>query len=152
MASHNPVNHPARPVYRAICALISLYLMAFGGIGLVANLGEDFFAQDDTLVLGQGANLASSALSVLLGVIILVATAIGRNVDVWVNKLLAYVLMGLSLLVLAISRTEANFLDWSMATVIVTMVIALTLLTASMYGTVGTEEQARAWRSGTLVG
>ncbi|MFC7545116.1 DUF4383 domain-containing protein [Plantactinospora sp. GCM10030261] len=151
MASHNPVNHPARPVYRAICGLIGLYLVAFGVIGFVQNAGEEFFAQDDTLVLGQGVNLAGSVLFALLGVVILIATVLGRNIDVAVNGLLSYVVMTISLLMLAILRTDANVLDWSVATVIVTMVIGLTLLTAAKYGTVGTDEDERAWRDGRLV-
>ncbi|MFB9237227.1 DUF4383 domain-containing protein [Plantactinospora siamensis] len=149
--AHNPVNHPARPVYRAIAGLIGLYLVLFGIIGVIQNAGENLFANDDNTVLGQGVNLGGSVLSVLLGVVILAATGLGRNIDVRVNKPLGYVIMALGLAELAVLRTQANLLDWSIATVIVTMLLGVTLLTVAMYSSVGSEDEAEASRSARLV-
>jgi len=47
-------------------------------------------------------------------------------------------------------RTDANYLNFTMPTVIVTMVLALVLLLAAMYGKLGTDEQARASREARL--
>nr|MDT0658119.1 DUF4383 domain-containing protein [Micromonospora sp. DSM 115978] len=147
---HNPVNHPAQPIYRAIGGLIGLYLVIFGVLGVVEAGGGEAFAQDDTTALGQGTNLGFSIISVLLGVLLLVATGIGRNVDAAVNTWLGYGLMALGLASLAFSRTDANYLNFSIATVVVIMLLGQVLLVAGMYGRVGTDEESRAWQDGRL--
>ncbi|MDW5326447.1 DUF4383 domain-containing protein [Plantactinospora sp. KLBMP9567] len=149
--AHNPVNHPARPVYRAIGGLTGLYLVAFGVLGFVEAGGGEFFAQDDTLVLGQGTNLGYSAISTVLGLVILLATLVGRNVDTAVDKFLGYGLMALGLAELAVLRTDANYLNFTVATTIVIMILGLVLLMCGMYGKVGSEEEAKAWQDARLV-
>ncbi|MER7457202.1 DUF4383 domain-containing protein [Micromonospora sp. NPDC126480] len=149
--AHTPVNHPARPIFRAIGGLTGLYLVAFGVVGLITSAGNEVLAQDDTTVFGQGTNLGFSLLSVLLGGAVLAGTAIGRNVDVMINQWLAYVIMALSLAGLAFIRTEVNIFNFSVATVIVLMVISLVLLMVGMYGKVGTEEENEAWQKARLV-
>ncbi|WP_422753446.1 DUF4383 domain-containing protein [Micromonospora sp. WMMD708] len=149
--AHTPVNHPARPVYRAIGGLIGLYLVVFGALGVIASAGNDFFAQDDTKVLGQGTNLGFSLLSVLFGVVILVGTVIGRNLDVAINQWLAYTLMVISLAGLAFLQTDANVANFSILTVIVLMTLSLVLLMVGMYGKVGTEDEKEAWQKARLV-
>ena len=142
--AHTPVNHPARPVYRAIGGLTGLYLAIFGVLGVIETSGGEFFAQDDTLVLGQGTNLGNSVISLALGLIILIAIGIGRNLDARLNKWLGYGLMALGLVCLAVLRTDANALNYSVSTSIVTMLIGVVLLMAGLYGKVGTDEEARA--------
>ncbi|ROT32058.1 DUF4383 domain-containing protein [Micromonospora sp. HM5-17] len=149
--SHNPVNHPARPIYRAIAGLTGLYLVAFGVLGIIDTSGAEFFAQDDTTVLGQGTNLGNSVICAVLGVIIVLATLIGRNVDVVVNKWFGYLFIVLGLATLATLRTDANYLNFTVATSIVSMIIGLVLLMAGMYGKVGTDEEHQAWQQARLV-
>ncbi|MGC4865124.1 DUF4383 domain-containing protein [Micromonospora sp. DT53] len=149
--AHTPVNHPARPIYRAIGGLTGLYLVVFGVLGIIASAGNEFLAQDDTRVLGQGTNLGFSLLSVLLGLVVLVGTALGRNIDVAINQWLAYGLMVVSLAGLAFIRTDANFFNFSITTVIVVMTAALVLLMVGMYGKVGTEDEAEAFQKARLV-
>ncbi|MET8094738.1 DUF4383 domain-containing protein [Micromonospora sp. NPDC005220] len=149
--AHTPVNHPARPIYRAIGGLTGLYLVVFGVLGIIASTGNEILAQDDTRVLGQGTNLGFSLLSVLLGVVVLVGTALGRNIDVAINQWLAYGLMVVSLAGLAFIRTDANFFNFSITTVIVVMTAALVLLMVGMYGKVGTEDEAEAFQKARLV-
>ncbi|MBM7079571.1 MULTISPECIES: DUF4383 domain-containing protein [Micromonospora] len=149
--AHTPVNHPARPVYRAIGGLIGLYLVVFGALGVIASAGNDIFAQDDTKVLGQGTNLGFSLLSVLFGVVILVGTVIGRNLDVAINQWLAYTLMVITLAGLAFLQTDANVANFSILTVIVLMTLSLVLLMVGMYGKVGTEDEKEAWQKARLV-
>ncbi|WP_329018929.1 DUF4383 domain-containing protein [Micromonospora rifamycinica] len=149
--AHTPVNHPARPVYRAIGGLIGLYLVVFGALGVIASAGNDLFAQDDTKVLGQGTNLGFSLLSVLLGVVILVGTVIGRNLDVAINQWLSYTLMVISLAGLAFLQTDANVANFSILTVIVLMTLSLVLLMVGMYGKVGTDDEKEAWQKARLV-
>ncbi|MFY1696035.1 MULTISPECIES: DUF4383 domain-containing protein [unclassified Solwaraspora] len=149
--AHTPVNHPARPIYRAIGALTGLYLAIFGVVGLIVTAGDAPFAQDDTRVLGQGANFGFAAVSLLLGVLVLAGVGIGRNVDTAINKILAYGLMALSLAELAVLRTDANFLNFTVSTCVVVMIVGLVLLMAAMYGKVGTEDEAKAWQDGRLL-
>ncbi|MEH1100422.1 DUF4383 domain-containing protein [Micromonospora sp. CPCC 205561] len=149
--AHTPVNHPARPVYRAIGGLTGLYLVAFGVLGIIASAGNEVLAQDDTQVLGQGTNLGLSLLSVLLGVAVLAGTAIGRNIDVMINQWLAYAIMVISLAGLAFIQTEANIFNFSIFTVIVLMMVSLVLLMVGMYGKVGTNEDQEAWQKARLV-
>lgn len=148
--SHNPVNHPARPIYRAIGGLIGVYLVLFGVLGIARTSGGEFFARDDTLVLGQGTNLASSVISAVLGVIILAVTLIGRNIDTAVHKFLGYFMMAFGLASLAVLRTDANYLNFSVTTTIVFMVIGLVLLMAGMYGKVGSDDDVKAFEHARL--
>lgn len=150
MASHFPVNHPLRPTYRALGGLTGLYLVIFGILGAIETSGDDFFAQGDATALWQGTNLGHSVISIAVGLILLIGTAVGRNVDAAVNKAIGYGLAALGLAALAVLRTDANYLNFTMATVIVTMVSGLVLLLAAMYGKVGTEEQARVAREARL--
>ncbi|MEU4527493.1 DUF4383 domain-containing protein [Micromonospora ureilytica] len=149
--AHTPVNHPARPIYRAIGGLTGLYLVVFGVLGIIASTGNEFLAQDDTRVLGQGTNLGFSLLSVLLGLVVLLGTALGRNIDVAINQWMAYGLMVVSLAGLAFIRTDANIFNFSITTVIVVMTAALVLLMVGMYGKVGTEDEAEAFQKARLV-
>jgi hypothetical protein len=139
--AHNPINHPARPIYRVISGLIGLYLVLFGALGLFV----------DGRVFGQGTNVANSLLSIALGAIILIATVVGRNLDAAVNKYLGYGLMALGLLTLAFLRTDANVLDHTVSTSVVWMLLGITLLMAGMYGKVGTSDEQEAWEKGRLV-
>jgi len=148
---HNPINHPARPIYRAIGGLTGGYLVLFGALGIVETSGGEFFAQDEILVLGQGTNLGGSVISVGLGLIILIAALIGRNIDTAINKWFGYGLMALGLAGLAVLRTDANYLNFSVATTIVLMLLGQVLLLAGMYGKVGSEEEAKAFESARLV-
>ena len=76
----------------------------------------------------------------LLGVVVLVGTVIGRNIDVAINQWLAYSLMVISLAGLAFMQTDANVFNFSITTVIVVMTVALVLLMVGMYGKVGTDD------------
>ncbi|MFJ8576873.1 DUF4383 domain-containing protein [Micromonospora sp. NPDC093277] len=150
--SHTPVNHPARPIYRAIGGLVGLYFVLFGVFGMITTADSEALAQDDTLkVLGQGANLGFSLLSVVFGAVILLGIAIGRNLDVVINQWLAYVLMLLGLAELAFLHTDANIFNFSIMTVIVVLTLGMVLLMAGMYGKVGTDEEQEAWQKARLV-
>ncbi|HEX5542257.1 MAG TPA: DUF4383 domain-containing protein [Micromonospora sp.] len=146
--AHNPVNHPSRPIHRALAGLVGLYLVIFGIFGAVS--GGEFFARDDLRVLGQGANLGSSLLLGGLGVVVLVGIGLGRNIDVKINKSFGYAFMAIGLAAIAIERTDANILNFTVTTCMVTMVLGVVLLTAGLYGKTGTEEEAQAWREACL--
>lgn len=125
--------------------------MVFGVLGIIASAGNDFLAQDDTKVLGQGTNLGFSLLSILLGVAILAGTVIGRNLDVAINQWLAYALMVLGLAELAFLHTDANVFNFTIFTDIVVLTLSMVLLMVGMYGKIGTEEETEAWQKARLV-
>jgi hypothetical protein len=136
--AHIPINHPLRPLYRALSAIIGIYLIVFGVVGFIVSAGGG------DRVLGQGANLLWSIVALLLGVIVLIATVMGRNLNVKVDQFVGWGLMGIGTYELAVSRTDANFFDFTISTVIVTYIVALVLIMSSLYGKVGSEEAARA--------
>jgi Domain of unknown function (DUF4383) len=144
--AHNPVNHPLRPLYRALSALCGIYLVLFGIVGIVVTGGNGLFGQPDDLVLGQGANLFWSIVSLIVGAIVVAAVAIGRNLDVEVDKYVGWGLLVVGTYELATSRTDANFLKFTIATVVVTYLIGLVLITAGLYSTTATAQEASAPR------
>lgn len=143
---HNPVNHPLRPVYRALGALAGLYLVIFGVLGAIQTAGNGLFTATGERVLGQDTNLGGSILAVLTGLAALVGIGLGRNIDVAVNTYLGWGLLVVGLAMLTLNRTDLNVLGYSVATVIVTWIVGLVLITAGLYGRVAPPEQAGAPR------
>ena len=135
--AHTPINHPLRPLYRALGALVGIYLIVFGVVGFIVG-------GDGHRVLGQGANLVWSVLSLLIGVVVLIATVVGRNLDAKVYQYIGWALVVIAVYELATNRTDANFLDFTVSTVIVTIIVGLTLIMAALYSKVGSEEDAHA--------
>jgi hypothetical protein len=131
--AHNPVNHPLRPLYRTLAALAGLYLVVLGVTGIIVNAGDVFFATDPDRVLGQGANMFASIISLLSGLAVLAATVLGRNLDTMVYQYLGWAMLVVGTYGLATSRTDANFLGFSIATVVVDYVVGLVLILAGLY-------------------
>ena len=144
--AHNPVNHPLRPMYRMLGLLAGAYLVVFGAVGLIQTSGGALTGSTGVRVLGQGSNTLSSIIALAVGALVLLATAIGRNVDVVVDKYLGWGLLVLGTYELAFSRTDANVFGFTIATVIVTYVVGLALITVSLYSTVAPPAAAGAPR------
>jgi hypothetical protein len=144
--AHIPVNHPMRPLYRALSALCGVYLVLFGIVGLIVTPGNGLFGQPDDRVLGQGANLFWSILAIIVGAIVVGATVVGRNIDVEVEKYVGWGLLVVTTYELAVSRTDANVLKFTIATVVVTYLVGLVLITSSLYSKVAPAEEASAPR------
>lgn len=140
--SHIPVNHPLRPLYRAVAAVIGLYVLAFGIVGFVLTRGTDLFARPDVSALGLPTNQAFSLLSIVTGAVILVSVAVGRNIDriVELGGGIAFLVVGT--VMLALLHTDSNVLNFSPITCIVSYVIGTLLLAAGMYGKVAPETAA----------
>jgi hypothetical protein len=144
--SHIPVNHPLRPIYRALGALAGVYLVVFGVAGLISTAGEGLFGQGDFGALGQGTNLFWSIVSVLVGAIVVIAAAIGKNSDVEVFKYFGWGIIGVGSYSLAFSRTDANFLNHTVGTVVVLYLLGMLLVTAGLYSKVVPSSQTGAPR------
>jgi uncharacterized protein DUF4383 len=130
---HNPVNHPLRPLYRALGALAGAWLVLFGIVGITVNAGDDFFAAHPAHVLGQGANLFSSIISLVTGAVLLIVTALGRNLDTQTYKFLGWAVLTVATYGLATARTDANFLGFTISTVMVDYLVGLVLVAAGLY-------------------
>lgn len=144
--AHNPVNHPMRPMYRTLGFLAGAYLLVFGIIGLIQTSGHDFTGDVGVRVLGQQTNMLWSIITVIVGAIVLIATVIGRNADAAADRLLGWALLVVGAYGLATGRTDANFLGFSIATVIVTFLVGLVLITTSLYSKVAPVDRAGAPR------
>jgi hypothetical protein len=142
--SHTPVNHPLRPLHRVLAGLTGLYVLVFGIVGVAKTAGTPLFGHPSEYALGLRTNLAFSLISIVAGVVIIGATLVGRNLDYRVNQVAGYAFAGMGMLMLALLQTDANVLNFSVATCIVSFVIALVLLTAGLYSKVGTTEDVAA--------
>jgi len=144
--AHNPVNHPLRPLYRVVGFLAGAYLVVFGIVGLIQTSGEEFTGANDKTVLGQATSPLLSIIMLAVGVLVLLATAIGRNVDTAVDKYFGWGLLVLGTYGLAFSRTDANIFGQDIHTVVVTYIVGLALITVSLYSKVAPAAQAGAPR------
>src|SRR5947209_8654389 len=111
--SHLPVNHPMRPLYRVLAALVGAYTLVFGIVGFTQTRGTALFAQTNLpLALGLRTNLGFALLSIVSGAVILVSAVIGRNLDYLVNLVGGILFMVIGMLMLGLLRTNANFLGF----------------------------------------
>lgn len=140
MANHNPVNHPLRPLYRALAGLTGVYLAVFGVVGFVVTGGDGLFGESTHRILGQGGNLAWSIASLILGAVTLLAVVLGRNIDIAVDTYLGWGLLILGTFELAVSRTDLVLFNFTVSTVVVTYIVGLALILAGLYGKVTTEK------------
>lgn len=146
--AHIPVNHPLRPLYRALAGLAGLYLVVFGVVGLVKSGGLDAFAHTDLpKILGQQVNPAQSGLDIVLGGAVVVSVVLGRNIDHYVNFWVGHVLYTVGIAMLALLRTDANLLGYNVTNVIVVFVVATAVVLGGLYGRVGPERHADAERA-----
>jgi hypothetical protein len=135
--SHIPVNHRFQPLYRALAALCGLFVLVFGIVGIVRTAGDPPFQRGDANVFGIRLNLAFAVISVIVGIIVLAAAARGGNTDHFVNMAAGVVFLGAGLLMLTLLQTSANFLNFRLATCVVSFLIGSVLLAAGLYGRVG---------------
>jgi len=142
--AHYPLNHHLRPVYRFLAGLAGLYLTLVGAIGVGRTWGDPFTHRGADWVLGQRLNPAASWLYLIVGVLLLAAVLIGGNLYHHGALVLGWGLCGLGVLIMAFLQTDANVLNASMANVITTIIIGLVVLTAALYGKVGSQSAARA--------
>ena len=136
---HLPVNHPLRPAYRAAATLTGGYLLLFGIIGVARTGGSALFAQTGlTWALGLRTNRALAIASIAAGIVLILAAAVGRNLDVRVNLVAGTVFLAVGTLMLTLIRTSANVLGFSLVNCIASYVIGTLLLAAGLYGKTAT--------------
>ncbi len=139
--AHIPVNHHLRPLYRTAAALIGLYILVFGIVGVIQSAGTDLFERGDIVALGLRTNMAFSILSIVSGVVVLAGLGLGRNLDQQINYYGGLLFLVVPTLMMALLRTDGNILNFSITTVIVSYIIGMLLFAAGLYGKIGTEEE-----------
>lgn len=145
--AHNPVNHPLRPLYRALGGLTGLYFVVFGIVGLLVTGDDGLFGSSTDRVLGQGSNLAWSIVSIVLGAVIIIATVLGRNLDTAADTYLGWALLVIGTFELAVSRTDVNLFNFTISTVVVTYLAGLALILSGQYTKVAPPEATGPTRS-----
>lgn len=144
--AHTPVNHPLRPLYRALGGAIGAYLVVFGIVGLITTSGDGLFGTAGHRVLGQGANLLWSIITLVVGAVVLIGAVLGRNVDSEVDKYVGWAMLVVGSYGLAVERTDADVLDFTIATVIVTYCVGLVLIMTGLYVKIAPADVAGAPR------
>jgi hypothetical protein len=123
-----PVNHPLHRAYRIAAAIAGLLLLAFGIVGLIVS-GD---------VLNAPASTPFSAVCLVAGLVLLGAVVIDGNAGAEINAYGGALLILLGLICLLTMHSEsANFLDVSMADVVILFVAGMVALAAGFYGRVG---------------
>ena len=145
--AHIPVNHPYGPFYRVMAGLAGAYVLAFGVVGLIRTWGDPVFSREDVYALGLRTNLAFSVLSIVVGAVVLGGAVVGGMAAHWINMVGGAVFLFAGLAMLALMQTDANFLNFSVATCDVSFVIGLVMLTTGLYNKVGPPEVAEAEES-----
>ncbi|MET8832681.1 DUF4383 domain-containing protein [Micromonospora sp. NPDC004540] len=140
--AHIPVNHPARPLYRVLSGLIGLYILVFGVWGVFQTWGDGLFSRESNTALGLRTNLAFSLVSVVFGAFLLIGASRRGNLGHYMNLTAGAVFLVTAILMMSVLQTSANFLNFSMSTVLVSLVFGLILLATGLYDKVGTDEHA----------
>ena len=141
---HIPVNHPARPLYRVLAALSGLYILIFGVFGLVETWDDPLFDRGSHWVLGLRTNLAFALVSVVFGAVVLVGALHRGNLGHLMNLAAGVVFMVTGLVMMAVLQTDANILNFSMSTVIVSLLFGLLFLATGLYDKVGPHQETQA--------
>ncbi|MBB3676815.1 DUF4383 domain-containing protein [Modestobacter versicolor] len=134
--SHSAQDEPGlvNSVHRVGAIVVATVIAAFGVLGLVDGL--DYFSTDGERIAGLSSNGLLSTIS-LLTAAVLVAAALRSSRVASTTMLVIGVLFLVSALAnLAVLETEVNFLAFSMANVIFSIVAGLVLLTLGAYGRV----------------
>ncbi|MEV4618081.1 DUF4383 domain-containing protein [Asanoa sp. NPDC049573] len=142
--AHFPLNHPLRPLYRTLAGLTGTYILIFGCVSLTRTVGDTLFSRNSTWALGLRTNLAFAIISVIWGLILVVANLIGGNIEHYTNLAGAVLFMATGIYMVAFMQTAANFLNFSVSTAILSLVFGVLLLLAGMYDKTGTPERARS--------
>ncbi len=141
---HLPINHRLRPLWRLLSGLCGAYLLAFGAFGAVATAGLPLTDRGDTHVLGLQTNPAFAWLSLVAGGAVLLAAIAGREFAHWAGLVGGGLFLLAGLAMLTLLQTPQNVLNFEVSTCVVSLLIGTVLLTAGLYGRVGSPEESAA--------
>lgn len=133
-AKNLPADNPLNRVYRFGAGVIGAGLLLVGVLGFADALG--FFDTTGDQVLGLSTNTLLSAISVIVGLILIAGAIIGGNISAGLNTVFGVLFLLSGLANMAVLLTSANILNFSMRNVIFSFVSGLLLLTFGLYGRV----------------
>ncbi len=136
MATHLPVNHQMRGLWRVLSTLAGLYILIFGIAGFVQTSGMETFDTTGERVLGLTTNPGFSVISIVVGAIIMVASIVGRNIDVTVNLVMGVIFALAGLFSLAFLRTSLNYFAFSVTDCVVSYILGTIVGVSALYGRV----------------
>ena len=129
-----PQDNPLNRVYRYSAGAIGAGLLVFGILGFAGGLG--FFDTTGNEVAGLSTNSVLSLISVVVGLALVGGAILGGNIAAELNAVVGALFLLSGLVNLALLRTPANVLNFSMRNVIFSFVSGLLLLTFGLYGRV----------------
>jgi hypothetical protein len=121
-------------VHRIGAVVVAAVIAAFGVLGLVNGLA--YFSTDGQQVAGLSSNGLLSTISLVTALVLVVAAFRGSRVASTTMLVIGVLFLVSALANLAVLETDLNFLAFSMANVIFSIVAGLVLLTLGAYGRV----------------
>ncbi|PBC79926.1 uncharacterized protein DUF4383 [Streptomyces sp. TLI_235] len=129
-----PVDHKLAQVYRWSAGVGGLFLVVFGILGLVDQVG--FFDTDGKETLGLSSNGALSVLSIVVGGILIVGAIIGGNFASTLNMIVGVVFILAGFVGLMVLDSSANRLAFQIPNVVFSFAFGFAVVTFGMYGRV----------------
>jgi hypothetical protein len=124
--------HPIFLVHRIGAVVVGLILFAFAGLGFASGIG--FLATQGAHLLGMTGNGLLSTISVVVGVILIVAAVLGGPVASTTCAVVGGLFVLSGLLNLIVINGPHNYLAFTMGNVIFSLVVGLALLTIGLFG------------------
>ncbi len=121
-------------VQRVGALLVGAFLLVFGVLGFAGGL--DFFSTEGERVLGLSSNGLLSAVSVVVGLVLLAADVRGPRTASSLMIVVGALFLVSALVNLALLRTPFNVLAFEMRNVLFSVVVGLVLLVLGAYGRV----------------
>jgi hypothetical protein len=121
-------------VQRTGALVVGLFLLVFGILGFAGGLA--FFSTEGEPVLGMSSNGLLSALSVVVGAVLIGADLLGPRIASTVMIVVGSLFLLSALVNLAVLRTSFNVLAFEMSNVLFSIVVGLALLVLGAYGRV----------------
>ena len=125
---------PVFLVQRAGALVVGSFLLVFGVLGFAGGL--DFFSTQGERVLGLSSNGLLSALSVVVGLVLLAADVRGPRPASTLMIVIGALFLTSALVNLALLRTPFNVLAFEMSNVLFSIGVGLVLLVLGAYGRV----------------
>jgi hypothetical protein len=134
MSDHVEEKGRVTAVHRIGALVVAAVIAAFGVLGLVNGLA--YFSTDGSRVAGLSSNGLLSTISLVTAAVLVFAAFRGSRVASTVMLVIGVLFIGSALVNLALLETDWNFLAFSVANVIFSIVAGLVLLTLGAYGRV----------------
>ncbi|MDJ0385325.1 DUF4383 domain-containing protein [Streptomyces sp. G-G2] len=132
-----PLDHKLAGVYRYGALVCGLILLAFSGLGFADLLSP--FDTSGRHIVGMTTNTTLSAISLVVGLALVVGAIIGGNVASSLNMIIGalFVLSGFAHLF--VLDRPANVLGFGMSNVVFSFLMGLLIMTFGMYGRVSSK-------------